>query len=45
MLKEKIDELKTVKEKEIKSRTEGSTMFRYKYDNFTYDDSVLDNTK
>lgn len=44
-LKKKIDELKTVKEKAIKSRTEESTMFRYKYDNFTYDDSVLDNTK
>ncbi|SUP42796.1 hypothetical protein [Veillonella criceti] len=44
-LKKKIDELKTVKEDEIKNRTKEATMFEYKYDNFTYDDSVLTTNK
>lgn len=44
-LKTKIQQLKEVTEKEIKSWTEDDNMFKHYYDNFTYDDSVLDNTK
>ena len=44
-LKVQIDKLKKIQEDEIKKRTKGSTMFKFEYDEFTYDDSVLDNTK
>ena len=40
-LKGKIDELKPLKEQEIKDRTKNASMFKHYYDKFDYDDSAL----
>lgn len=39
--KEKIQELKQKKEEEIKNRTKNASMFKYYYDKFEFDDSIL----